>query len=80
MESNFLILVQAAKGKYSNLRTYFVKEHKKVTSTRSGAGAAEVYKSVWPQYESLLFLAPTVTLRQTESTISIAVSIYLQIR
>ena len=58
------------KAKYRTLRTYYVKEHKKVEkSSKSGAGAAEVYVPKWPYYSALNFLATTVEINATESSI-----------
>ena len=71
--------MKAAKAKYQNLRTYFVKEFKKTQSTRSGDGTSEVYKPTWPYFESLLFLAPTVELRETESTIRVSNGLHVSI-
>ncbi|XP_067951834.1 uncharacterized protein [Watersipora subatra] len=63
--------VQLMKAKYANIRTYFVKKYKMVQqSSRSGAGAAQVYTPSWPYYERLLFLSSTVDIQETVSSIA----------
>jgi hypothetical protein len=63
------VVVQVVRMKYKNLRTYFVKEAKKVSdSQRSGAGTDEIYNPVWPYYKAMEFMRETVGV--TSSTVS----------
>jgi len=50
--------VKEVKNKIKSLRSYFAKEHQKVTE-KSGTGIDDVYDSPWFAYKSLRFiLAP----------------------
>lgn len=58
------------KAKYKHVRTYYVKERKKVIeASRSGAGTNEAYIPKWLHYKDLEFLASTIEQRATESSI-----------
>lgn len=58
------------KYKYQSVRTYYVKAHKKANEAPSGSGTDALATPTWEYYQSLSFLAPTVTLRSTESSIA----------
>lgn len=65
-----MILEKAIKDKYKNIRTYYVKEVKKVEqSTRSGAGTSGVYVPTWPYFNSLEFMRCTVEIGETASSV-----------
>ena len=70
------IVEPVIKYKYNSLRTYFVKELKKVGDTnKSGAGSDDVYQSRWEWFQLLLFLKDTVSVMPTKSSLpSIEVS------
>ena len=47
---------QTARKKWCTLRDYFVKQHKQMTTAKSGAAASK--KKKWYLYDSMLFLLP----------------------
>ena len=64
----------------NNLRTYYLKEKRKTkVSTKSGAGAADVYISKWWLFSKLEFLSDwtnprrTISNFQTQKVISIII-------
>lgn len=64
------IEVWEIQSKIHNLRNQFSQETKKVGEQKSGQGAAEVYKSKWPYFDSLKFIkgaacARKITVNQT---------------
>ncbi|KAL2092991.1 hypothetical protein ACEWY4_010303 [Coilia grayii] len=57
---------QDVKKKFKNLRTVFAREHSAVVdSSRSGAGATEVYLPKWKYYTSLLFLCDSCSVDES---------------
>ena len=60
----FFFLVDLAETKYTSLRTYFVKQRRKVKeSQKNGCGPGTVYRPSWPPYSSLTFLEKTLDLQ-----------------
>lgn len=67
---HLIFVVQIMKAKYKNIRTYYVKEQKKVNaSIRSGAGANDCYKPTWSHFPELHFMIATVEQRATQSSV-----------
>jgi hypothetical protein len=60
--------VKEVKNKIKSLRSYFLKEHQKVTEKNSGAGVDDMYDSPWFAYKSLTFILDSVTPRETKQT------------
>ena len=52
-------------NKIHNLRNRFSQEMKKVGEQKSGQGAADVYKSKWPYFDSLKFIKGAEAARKT---------------
>lgn len=67
----FSVVAEAViKYKYDALRTYFVKEWKKIhDSKKSGAGTEQIYESKWEWFKALLFLKDTVSVGPTSSSL-----------
>ncbi|KAJ8965291.1 hypothetical protein NQ314_004220 [Rhamnusium bicolor] len=62
--------VKGVKNKIKSLRSYFSKEHQKVTEKKSGAGAEDKYESPWFAYKSMLFISDSITPRQTKESLT----------
>ncbi|KAJ8949001.1 hypothetical protein NQ314_008307 [Rhamnusium bicolor] len=62
--------VKGVKNKIKNLRSYFSKEHQKVTEKKNGAGAEDKYDSPWFAYKSMLFISDSVTPRQIKESLT----------
>ena len=60
--------VKEVKNKIKSLRSYFAKEHQKVTEKKSGAGVDDVYDSPWFANKSLMFILDSITPRETKET------------
>ena len=56
------------KNKIKSVKSYFAKEHQKVTKKKSGAGVDDVYDSPWFAYKSLMFILDSITPRETKET------------
>ena len=62
--------MQLVKAKYRSLRTYYVKECKKIADgTRSGGGASQVYVPCWQYFKELDFLSGTIEICETTSSV-----------
>lgn len=59
LATNYGITVSGVKNKIKSLRSYFSKEHQKITSKLSGSGA----ESPWFAYRSMSFILDTTTQR-----------------
>nr|CAH7742410.1 unnamed protein product [Callosobruchus chinensis] len=69
LSEKYNINEKAVKNKIKSLRSYFSKEHQKVTEMKSGSGSDSKYDSTWFAYRQLLFIADSVTPRQTKDSI-----------
>jgi len=68
LATNYKMSVKEVKNKIKSLRSYFAKEHQKVTEKKSGAGVDDVYDSPWFAYKSLMFILDSITPRETKET------------
>ena len=62
--------------KNNNLRTYFIREHKKATSTKSAQGTDDRYLSKWPFYYCIYVISyfsfwRTLTKRPSTSSLDV---------
>jgi hypothetical protein len=67
LATNCKMSAQEVKNKIKSLRSYFAKEHQKVTEN-SGAGVRDVHESPWFAYKSLMFILDSITPRETKET------------
>ncbi|XP_063048728.1 uncharacterized protein LOC134442596 [Engraulis encrasicolus] len=66
------VVEQDVKKKFKNLRTVFTREHAAVVeSSRSGAGAAEIYVPKWKYYQQLLFLRDSCGMDESEDNLKV---------
>ena len=68
LATNYKMCVKEVKNKIKSLRSYFAKEHQKVTEKKSGAGADDVYDSPWFAYKSLMLILDSITPRENKET------------
>lgn len=68
LATNYKMSIKDVKNKIKSLRSYFAKEHQKVTEKKSGAGVDDVYDSPWFAYKSLMFILDSITPRETKET------------
>lgn len=62
-------------GKIHNIRSQFLRERKKIVSSKStGSGSGDVHKSNWFAYDSLLFLVKGATSSGSMDTMNAQVS------
>lgn len=62
--------IKGVKNKIKSLRSYFSKEHQKVTEKKSGAGIEDKYDPPWFAYKSMLFILDSITPRPTKDSLS----------
>ena len=67
LATSYKISVKEVKNKIKSLRSYFAKEHQKVTK-KSGADVDNVYDSPLFAYKSLMFILVSITPRETKET------------
>jgi hypothetical protein len=67
LAKNYEMSIKEVKNKIKSLRSYFAKEHQKVTK-KSGAGVDDVYDSPWFAYKPLMFILDSITPRETKET------------
>lgn len=70
LATKYSMTVKGVKNKIKSLRSYFSKEHQKVTEKKSGAGADDQYDSPWFAYKSMLFILDSVTPRSTKESLT----------
>lgn len=63
------ITEKGVRNKIKSLRSYFSKEHQKVTEKKSGAASECKYDPTWFAYNQLMFIADSVTPRQTKDSL-----------
>jgi len=68
LTTNCKMSVKEVKNKIKSLRSYFAKEHQKVTKKQSGVGVDDVYDSPWFAYKSLMFILDSKTPGETKET------------
>lgn len=74
LAKKYSITEKAVRNKIKSLRSYFSKEHQKLTEKKSGAGTDSNYEGTWFAYSALLFIADSVTPRQTKDSFSVNTS------
>lgn len=64
------LTIREVKENLQNMRSQFLREHKKVKKRVTGQAAADVYVSSWWLYNELLFLADVLETRRCTSSVS----------
>lgn len=60
---------KGVRNKIKSLRSYFSKEHQKLSAKKSGAGTDSNYETTWFAYSSLMFILDSVTPKETKDSI-----------
>ncbi|KAL7645823.1 UNVERIFIED_CONTAM: hypothetical protein RMT77_002720 [Armadillidium vulgare] len=66
LATNYEMSIKEVKNKIKSLRSYFSKEHQKVTDRNSAADLGDVYDSPWFAYKSLSFILDSITPKETK--------------
>ena len=66
LAKNYEMSITEVKNKIKSLRSYFAKEHQKLTRKKSGAGVDDLYDSPWFVYKPLMFILDSITPRETK--------------
>lgn len=66
----YCIAVEKVKNKWANMRSQYQRENRKVKdSSRSGAGADDIFVPKWVHYKKMRFLSAGAPEAQSESTL-----------
>jgi LysM repeat protein len=65
---NYKMSVKEIKNKIKSQRSYFAKEHQKVTEKKSGVGLDDVYDCPWLACKSETFILDSITPSKTKET------------